>query len=156
MPAEIAIKHALIVADGDAAEAKDGLLIIEAIMQAQMDDTAEAAQFLEWERQADYYGARSGEKGIGDDETNRLVDKHHEFAGPIMTTPSQGITAAKVKLRLMLRHARDDLDDGAVQAFKSILAAFGGGAQRWARFTIIRSPRSCLYATDWPWPSRAP
>ena len=86
--------------------------------------TTEDTQFLAWEREARFWWTKSDEPGIGDDATEALVDRYSEFEALILDTPSEGLTAARIKAEIILGYGNDFVGASEhIPAMKAVVAA---------------------------------
>lgn len=65
------------------------------------------AQFLEWERQADFWRNPPKTRPRSDEETAVLVDRQTHFEDLIAATPATTFTAARVKASFLLYNAEE-------------------------------------------------
>jgi hypothetical protein len=85
---------------------------------------SEDSQFLAWEREARFWWDKAGEPGIGDDATEALVDRYSEFEALILETPSEGLTAARIKAEIILGYGNDFIGDSSrIPAMKAVVTA---------------------------------
>ena len=85
--------------------------------------TVEAAQFLEWERQALTWNARINAGSSSDEEGDAWMDEAGRYEGLIRETAAVGVTAARVKASLLLRLAEEfEGDKRDIAGLRSIVA----------------------------------